>query len=135
MSSSNKKSQRILLPTSNGFTSFWIKDLIYFESHNIYSYINYQGKNIFCGLSLKNLEQLLNSKEFYRCHKSFIVNINNIVNIPKGTANHLTMSSGKSVPFSRRKNNEFWNHIRLHSPTVNEHKHSSNKVPRILVAS
>lgn len=135
MSNSITHTAKVFLPTSNGINSFWIDDIMCFESFNIYSYVHYQGKKVFCGISLKKLELILDPKHFYRCHKSIIVNISNITTIPKGTKNQLTMSSGINVPFSRRKNIALWDHFKQHTSFINGNKNLSKHGTGIIIQS
>lgn len=77
-------------------------DIVYFEtSYNIHKIILHTNRRTieFTG-QLKDLEQQLDH-HFYRCHRSFIINKNNIAKIdyPEQT---VYMNTGETVPISKR---------------------------------
>ncbi|MBP1652269.1 MAG: two component transcriptional regulator, LytTR family, partial [Bacteroidetes bacterium] len=58
--------------------------------------------------SLKEYEEMLSDKGFYRVHKSFLINIHHIVKIIKGLGTAVVMSDQKNIPISSRKKDEFF---------------------------
>ncbi|MCI9083668.1 MAG: response regulator transcription factor [Lachnospiraceae bacterium] len=76
-----------------------ISSIYYFESQHKYSrMVGRYGEN-FCDEGLIQLEERLRSKDFYRCHKSYLVNLRNI----RDVSDHIRMTNGDMIPVSRRK--------------------------------
>lgn len=60
------------------------------------------GKSYMISKKLKYMESQLNGESFMRIHNSFIVNLNEVVQINKKES-MLKLSNGKSIPISRQK--------------------------------
>jgi two-component system LytT family response regulator len=60
------------------------------------------GKSYMISKKLKYMESQLNGESFMRIHNSFIVNLNEVVQINKKET-MLKLSNGKSIPVSRQK--------------------------------
>lgn len=82
-----------------------IEDILYFKSANIYVELHLKNKQIaFCDKSMKALTPLLPSN-YFRIHKSFIIDINNIDTIQTfgGGKYRVKLKSGDWLPISRNK--------------------------------
>lgn len=75
------------------------KDIFYFVSDNKYSRMVGKDGKSFCDMGLQQLEEALGEKSFFRCHKSYLVNLGNIADIKQG----IRLKNGESIPVSRRK--------------------------------
>ena len=49
------------------------------------------------------MDDTLNEDCFYRIHKSFIVNIDFVAKVMKGTGGEVVMQDGTKIPIARRK--------------------------------
>lgn len=98
--------QRLLLKTQDGELRLLLKDIIRIEGDRNYSYIHLKngGKKLVTK-TLLELEELVDSKGFYRCHRSHIVNALHIVNYSNGLT--VLLSDTMKVPVSRRKKKSF----------------------------
>lgn len=102
----NVAEHKLVLLTQEGELHLVLKDIIRVEGERNYSYIYLaQGKRKLVTKTLLDLEDLLQEKGFFRCHKSFIVNAAHIQSTPTRTS--LLLSDGTSVPIARRKKEEF----------------------------
>jgi len=99
--------QRIKIPTSSGFELIEIDDLIYLEADGSYTtaYLKKEVKLVI-SKSIKQLEFLLNHNCFYRTHRSYIVNVNQLKRFDRDQYS-LIMSNDSLVPLSRRRYDEF----------------------------
>ena len=81
-----------------------LKNIYYFEAqrHGVLIYTTLGVKR--CNDSMSEMEQKLDNKWFYRCHNSFIVNLDEIESL-KGTV--IYMKNGNDIDISRRKVSEF----------------------------
>ena len=82
-----------------------LKDIIYVESagHNALVHIRNQGSKR-CNCSMKELEEKLCEKWFFRCHKSFIVNLDEVENFKNLI---VYMRDGSNLDIAQRKLWEF----------------------------
>jgi two-component system LytT family response regulator len=66
--------QLILIPSFKGIKGVAVKKIMYCEAYGNYTKIFLPDSSFTTNLSLKHVEQVLPSKYFFRCHKSFIMN-------------------------------------------------------------
>ena len=80
-----------------------IRDILYCEvfNHQVSVYTRHGGFT--CSGTLDDLENRLDER-FFRCHRSFIVNLNAVAGQEKGTA---ILTNGEKILISRRKQSEF----------------------------
>ncbi len=78
------------------------KDIYYFASEKKYSRVVGREGETFCDMSLQQLEEMLGQKSFFRCHKSYLVNLGNISDANQS----IRLKNGESIPVSRRKAKE-----------------------------
>lgn len=97
----NKK--RIILENEQGSFVTAVDDIIYFEAFSHKTKIVLNDKELFINENMGNIEKRLGN-EFYKCHRSYIVNIKHINSIKKYDA---VMDNGLSIPVSRRNYNDF----------------------------
>ena len=112
-----KKVEKIKIPKKISFTSIdtkesiliTIKDLVYITSQSNYAcfFINENNslKEYIIRITLKKVEQQLsNYTEFYRCHKSYIVNANFINNLEGNARGYqlITSIDAIKIPVSRK---------------------------------
>jgi two-component system response regulator LytT len=82
-----------------------LEDIHYFKSANIYVELHLKNKQIaYCDKSMKALAQLLPSN-YFRIHKSFIIDINDIDTIQtfSGGQYRVKLKAGERLPLSRNK--------------------------------
>ncbi len=107
----NASDQTLILRTQQGELELPIKDILYMEGERNYSYIHCSnGRKELVSKTLSNLEELLEDKGFFRCHKSYLVNAMSIESIKNSS---LLLFDHKEIPIARRKIQlfkEWWNH-------------------------
>lgn len=64
---------------------------------------NVNGRYILMSRRLKKIEESLDPKIFFRCHKSFVVNINYVKEIKFDSPLYLIMNNKKKIKLSHRK--------------------------------
>ncbi len=108
----NKKDtldQVLFLPTQEGGIKMLLRDIIKIEGDRNYSTFHLaNGKTKISSKTLGHFEDILKDKEFFRCHRSFLINSYHIKALQKN--NHFLLSNGSNVPISRRRKKEalFW---------------------------
>ena len=101
----NVADHMLILKTQDGALKLVIKDIVHIEGDRNYSYIHLKNKTKkLVTKTLSNLEELLDSKGFYRCHRSHILNGEHIIE-SKGLS--AVLSNSQKVPVSRRKKKAF----------------------------
>lgn len=108
LKSKHYSDQILILKTQQGELHIQLKDIISIEGERNYSYINLvDGKRELVSKTLSSLESLLEDKDFFRCHKSYLINKSHISNNPN--SNLLQLSNGMKIPISRRRKDTFKN--------------------------
>ncbi|MGN0462105.1 MAG: LytR/AlgR family response regulator transcription factor [Ruminococcus sp.] len=97
--------KRIVLESEQSSTAVTIDDIIYLEAFSHKTKVVLVNKEFYTNESISGIEKRLGS-DFYKCHRSYIVNIKHINSIKKYDA---VMDNGLSVPVSRRLYNDFSN--------------------------
>jgi two-component system LytT family response regulator len=104
-STKNVADHMLILKTQDGDLKLILKDIVHIEADRNYSYIHLKnGTKKLVTKTLSDLEELLDSKGFYRCHRSHILNREHIVDA-KGIS--VVLSNNVQLPVSRRKKNQF----------------------------
>lgn len=104
---------KIVIPVNDGYNIIDMKDIVYCEALDSYTKIKLtNGTHHVVSKSLKEYEEMLEDKGFYRVHKSYLINIDHIVKIIKGVGAAVIMSDKQNIPISNRKKNEFFDYLR-----------------------
>lgn len=93
----------------------WIKlqDIIYFEANNTYTIICLaQGNKLIMAKAISRFEQKLNSKWFFRIHKSYLINLFHFREYSTKENGIAIMSNGDKLNISRYKLAELLNVIK-----------------------
>jgi two-component system, LytTR family, response regulator len=101
---SSRRSSKIALPQLNGFIIADIEQIIYCESDSNYTRFHMKNNEqyLICR-SLGEVESLLEGYTFFRPHKQFLVNTNEIKRVIRDDGTVLELSNGTQVPVSRQK--------------------------------
>lgn len=106
MTTKNVADHMLILKTQDGALKMVLKDIIHLEGDRNYSYIHLKnGSKKLVTKTLSDLEELLDSKGFYRCHRSHIINAAHIVDSSKGLT--VLLTNNIKLPVSRRKKKPF----------------------------
>ena len=101
------KSQ-ISLSTSKGLQFLKTEDIVYCKGDGAYTYFFLKnGTRITTSKNLKEYENRLKDYNFFRSHKSFLVNLAEIKTYIRGEGSHAVMSNGDNVGVSKRRKDMF----------------------------
>lgn len=106
LNASHKKStlqKRMILESEQGSTAVAVDDIIFIEAFSHKTRVVLNDRELFINESIGSIENRLGS-DFYKCHRSYIVNIKHICSIKKYDA---VMDNGSSIPISRRLYQDF----------------------------
>ena len=97
-------SGKITIPTQHGYEVLEIADILYCKADDNYTEI-YLGNNKkkLVSKTLKYFEDALNSNNFVRVHKSFLVNVNAITAYNKGKGGSVMLVNGKEITVAASK--------------------------------
>ena len=100
--------QKIALPLSVGLVFIKIDDILYFEADGSYTHvISNKEKYLVCKKIKEFHELLTNDSRFFRVHRSYLVNIQQIKKYSKRDGATLVFENNKVIPVAREKKNEF----------------------------
>ena len=106
LKSKNFADQTLVLRTQEGELHLLLKNIVSIEGDRNYSRIHLlQNRSELVSKTLSTLEELLDDKDFFRCHKSHLVNKLHIISEPKSLS--LSLSNQTTIPVSRRKKEAF----------------------------
>ncbi len=99
---SNQK--KLLVPNEKGFSVIDQNDILYLEGYDGYTKINIDPeRQIISSYGLGKYEQKLNAN-FFKTHKSYIVNLNKIIEFEK--EGYVVLSNNVRIPISKKSKNE-----------------------------
>ena len=81
-----------------------LKDIIYIETEKHRIVIHTKEKDIRCSNTMKDMVEILDEKWFFRCHNSYIVNLDEIATVDKKI---IYLKNGNDIDISQRKATEF----------------------------
>ncbi|MFH2096904.1 MAG: LytTR family DNA-binding domain-containing protein [Bacteroidota bacterium] len=103
-----KNPSRLAIPTSDGTEYLGIKNIIRLEADRSYTMIFMNdGKRHMVSKSLSEFEDLLSENDFFRIHKSHIVNLDHVKKHIKHDGGYAEMTDGSKIMISRRRKDEF----------------------------
>ncbi|MCW5521102.1 response regulator transcription factor [Aureitalea sp. L0-47] len=97
---------KITIPQQNGFEVLEIADILYCQADDNYTQIFLKEGKKLVSKTLKYFEESLKSSGFARVHKSYLVNVNAVVEYRKGKGGSVVLSSGKQIMVSPAKKKE-----------------------------
>ncbi|HEY0031098.1 MAG TPA: LytTR family DNA-binding domain-containing protein [Bacteroidia bacterium] len=99
---------RLGLPIKDGIVYLPVSDIIRVESDGSYStFYTTDAKKYVISRNLKEFEDLLPAKEFFRSHKSHLINIKKVKKYVRTDGYFVEMEDGSVVEIARRKKDEF----------------------------
>ncbi len=103
----NAVNGKITIPQQDGFEVINTSDILYCKADDNYTeiYLNTNKKKL-VSKTLKYFEDALNDTSFARVHKSYLVNVNEIVKYVKGKGGSVVLSNGKQIMVSASKKSE-----------------------------
>ena len=99
---------KIAIPNADGYTMVKVSDIMYCSADGSYTEIYLlNGKKIVASKLLKDIEELLPNKTFYKIHRSHIVNLNLIKNYSKIDGSQVVLQNNIRLDVSDRSRKEF----------------------------
>ena len=104
---------KIVVHVADGYDIVDINKIMYIEALDSYSKIKLTGNITYvASRSLKEFEEMLTEKGFYRVHKSYLINVRHMIKIVKGVNASIIMTDNASIPISARKKEVFFEELK-----------------------
>lgn len=112
--------QKIAVYHQKGVQYVPVSDIVYLKALNTYTIIyHHSGDKTIVSKSMSRFEQGLDTRWFFRTHKSYIINMNHFSAYNSENGNNAVMKNGAVVPVSRHRLKAFREMIKNHYGTIN----------------
>jgi len=110
MAEGRKFSDKIAIPTPEGLLFIRVEEIVYCQGQGNYTELFLSdGKKITSSHTLRAYEDMLAGRDFFRTHKSFLINLQHIEAYRKGEGGNVVMSNGREIEVARRNKSGFLN--------------------------
>ena len=97
---------KITIPQQQGFEVLEVKEILYCQADDNYTQIFLRDSKKLVSKTLKYFEETLAENGFARVHKSYLVNVNAIVEYRKGKGGSVVLANGKQIMVSPSRKKE-----------------------------
>lgn len=96
--------QKIAVPYLGGVHFIELKDLVYCEADSNYTrlYLT-NGNNYLLSKTLRDVQQVLEERNFLRVHRQYLINLDHIKSYHKGEAAYLVMHGEINIPVAKNQ--------------------------------
>jgi two-component system LytT family response regulator len=99
---------KLTIPTSDGFLFMETNDILYCAASGNYTEFFLSGRQkVMSSYTLGHYEELLEGKNFFRVHRSFLINLRHIKMYRRGDGGNVVMQDGKEIEVSRANKDAF----------------------------
>lgn len=99
--------KKIIVNTKNGYEILEIETIIYFEGDKNYTWIHTEFDKFLVAKTLKEYEEILNPKYFFRSHQSHVVNKSYVKKVINNKPDQIELKNGVILNLSRDKKKDF----------------------------
>jgi two-component system, LytTR family, response regulator len=102
------KLQKIALPMADSLIFVQLEDIFYFEAEGSYTQVVSKNGKTLVSKKIKEFDELLtNDPRFYRVHRSYLINVQQILRYNKKDGATAEFANGFEAPIAREKVKEF----------------------------
>jgi two-component system LytT family response regulator len=95
---------KMAIPHANGLTFVDTSQILYAESDSNYTnFVLVTGEKYLVSKTLGDVQDMLESRNFLRVHRQYVVNLDHIKRLVKGEGTYLVLTDGSSIPVSRQQ--------------------------------
>jgi two-component system LytT family response regulator len=96
--------QKIAIPSHGGVEFVELKDLVYCEADSNYTKLFLtNGKNYLLSKTLREVQEVLEERNFLRVHRQYLINLDHIKSYHKGDAAYLVMQGDTNIPVAKNQ--------------------------------
>ncbi len=115
----NERANKITISTVEGLKIIPVEDIIYLKASSYYTIINLSDKTtIVASRVLKDFEDILDDTEFFRIHRSIIINLNYLKECINKDVTYAVMNTGERLEISRRRKEQLFEKIKTFTFTL-----------------
>ena len=119
LQSKNDQVTKLTVPDKLGFRLINVTELMYLQADDNYTVLNLTGDRKFVATrTLGEFEKMLEGSEFFRIHKSTLINMNYLVGYSSYQGNLAGLKDGSRLDISRRKLSEFREKVKHYSISI-----------------
>ncbi|MCP4312907.1 MAG: LytTR family transcriptional regulator [Bacteroidetes bacterium] len=101
-------SSKIAIKTSRGIEFLRMEDILCCTARGRYTKIlTISGKEFMLTRVLKEIESSLPGKDFFRTHKSYLINLNHITHYHNNNETPITLVNGLKIQLAKRRKQDF----------------------------
>lgn len=108
-----KISNKIALQIGDKIVLINVSSILYCESDGNFTKVFLENEKLYISRNMKELEFLLQSQGFFRIHRSFLINLDQIQSYNQSEGGYIVMNNGKDIPISKRKKESFLKMLQL----------------------
>lgn len=103
-----KLPDRVIIPTAEGYLVIPVKDICYCHASSNYTEFYMTGNTrVTSGYNIGQYEEILQEHNFFRVHRSYLINLAHVKMYRKGEGGTVVMSDGKEIEISRSNKEAF----------------------------
>ncbi|MEB8346861.1 LytTR family DNA-binding domain-containing protein [Flavobacteriaceae bacterium KMM 6898] len=108
----HKVDGKITLPQQDGFQVLNVADILFCKADDNYTEIYLENQRLVVSKTLKYFEDALSDFAFARIHKSYLVNVNEVVKYKKGKGGSVVISNGKELLVSASRKHQLLSYFK-----------------------
>lgn len=106
--------RRLALPVAEGVLFLDVENIFYLKAEGSYTYVVTEKNKVLVSKKLGEFDEIEQHPDFFRSHRSYLVNLQHLDRFVKGDGGYLVMRNGDSVELSRYKKEEFLEVVKRH---------------------
>jgi len=104
-----KVNDKIAVPTSDGFVLVSLHEIVYCRANGNYTEFHLtNNKQLLSSYTLKQYHELLVEQNFFRAHRSFLINLSHVKMYRRGEGGTIIMNDGSEIELSRQNKEAFF---------------------------
>ena len=106
--------RRLALPVSDGYVFISIDDVIYLAANGSYTHVYLKDKKpLLISKKLYQLSEMITHPDMFKPHRSYIINLNHVVQYIRRDGGFIIMDNEKEIPLSTKRKDDFMEAIKL----------------------
>lgn len=94
--------EKIALPTGEGYEFVHINNIVYLNAESNYTWVHLDSESKYLvSKTLKEMASMIPFPQFFRAHKSYLVNINHVARYIRGQGGYLVLDNDQHIPVAR----------------------------------
>ncbi|MES1219400.1 MAG: LytTR family DNA-binding domain-containing protein [Bacteroidota bacterium] len=104
-----KVNDKIAVPTSDGFVLISVPEIVFCKANGNYTEFHLSDKKqLLSSYTLKQYHELLVEQNFFRAHRSFLINLSHVKMYRRGEGGTIIMNDGSEIELSRQNKEAFF---------------------------